>query len=66
LKAILKRATGYFLQATQLDSGNVDAKENLELVLRISQPKPGSFNKDARSGYGFGRGRGATPIGNGY
>ena len=37
LKAILKRATGYFLQATQLDSGNVDAKENLELVLRISQ-----------------------------
>jgi hypothetical protein len=66
LKAILKRATGYFQQATQLDSTNVDAKQNLELVLRISKPRSGTFNKDARSGYGFGRGRGATPIGNGY
>jgi hypothetical protein len=66
LKAILKRATGYFQEATELDSGDADAKENLELVLRISRPKPGTFNKDARSGYGFGRGRGATPIGNGY
>jgi hypothetical protein len=66
LKAILKRATGYFLQATELDPTDVDAKQNLELVLRIAKPKSGTFNKDARSGYGFGRGRGATPVGNGY
>ena len=66
LKAILKRATGYFQQATELDSGNYDAKQNLELVLRIRRPGLGTFNKDARSGYGFGRGRGATPIGSGY
>lgn len=66
LKAILRRATGYFRQATELDPTDVDAKENLELVLRIAKPKSGTFNKDARSGYGFGRGRGATPVGNGY
>jgi hypothetical protein len=35
LKAILKRATGYFRQATELDPTDVDAKQNLELVLRI-------------------------------
>jgi hypothetical protein len=66
LKAILKRATGYFRQATELDPTDVDAKQNLELVLRIGKPSSGTFNKDARSGYGFGRGRGATPVGNGY
>jgi len=66
LKAILKRATGYFQEATRLDQTNVDAKQNLELVLRIGKPRSGTFNKDARSGYGFGRGRGATPVGNGY
>ena len=66
LTAILKRATGYFRQSTQLNPGNYDAKQNLELVLRVRRPGGGSFNKDARSGYGFGRGRGATPIGNGY
>jgi hypothetical protein len=66
LKAILTGATGYFQQATELDSANYDAKQNLELVLRIRRPGLGTFNKDARSGYGFGRGRGATPIGSGY
>jgi hypothetical protein len=66
LKAILKRATTYFRQATLLDPTDVDAKQNLELVLRIAKPRSGTFNKDARSGYGFGRGRGATPVGNGY
>lgn len=66
LKSILKRATGNFRQATQIDPGNHEAKLNLELVLRIRRPGLGNFNKDARSGYGFGRGRGATPIGSGY
>jgi hypothetical protein len=66
LKAILKRATDYFRQATRLDSGNADAKQNLELVLRIKGSAGGTFNKDARSGYGYGRGRGATPVGSGY
>lgn len=66
LKAILKRATDYFRQATRLDSSNADAKQNLELVLRINDSSGGTLNKDARSGYGYGRGRGATPIGSGY
>ena len=38
---------------------NDDAKQNLELVLRVTKPGKRTFGKDARSGYGFGRGRGA-------
>jgi hypothetical protein len=63
---VLKRATGYFQQAIRIDGGNDDAKMNLELVLRLTKPGKGGFDKDARSGYGFGRGRGATPAGSGY
>ena len=66
VEQILKRATGYFQQAIRIDSHNDDAKLNLELVLRVTKPGKGGFGKDARSGYGFGRGRGATPIGSGY
>jgi hypothetical protein len=66
VEEILKRAAGYFQQAIRIDAGNGDAKMNLELVLRVTKPGKGSFSKDARAGYGFGRGRGATPIGAGY
>ena len=63
---ILKRAQTYFQQAIALDAADVDAKENLELVLRIRKPGKSKINQDARAGYGFGRGQGATNIGNGY
>jgi hypothetical protein len=66
VEQILRRATGYFQQAIELDPANLDAKTNLELVLRLTRPGKGKFGRDARAGYGFGRGRAATPAGNGY
>ena len=66
LAKLLRRAAGYFQQAIALDPANGDAKQNLELVLRVSQPGRGRIGHDARAGYGFGRGRGATVIGSGY
>ncbi len=66
VEEILKRAAGYFQQAIQIDAANDDAKMNLEMVLRVTKPGNGRFGKDARAGYGFGRGHGATPIGAGY
>ena len=66
IKQLLKRAAGYFQQAILIDSNNNEAKTNLELVLRVTTPGKGRFGKDARAGYGFGRGRGATLIGAGY
>jgi hypothetical protein len=63
---ILKRAAGYFQQAIRIDGGNDEAKMNLELVLRVTKPGQGRFGQDAKVGYGFGRGRGATPAGGGY
>jgi hypothetical protein len=66
IEQILKRAAGYFQQAIRIDGGNDEAKMNLEIVLRVKTPGKGRFGKDARAGYGFGRGRGATVIGGGY
>lgn len=66
VKQILKRAASYFTQAIQTDGHNDEAKLNLELVLRVLRPGKGRLGKDARSGYGFGRGQGATPLGSGY
>jgi hypothetical protein len=63
---ILKRAAAYFEQAIRIDSHNDEAKMNLEMVLRIAKPGKGRLSKDARSGYGMGRGRAATPVGTGY
>jgi hypothetical protein len=63
---ILKRAANYFQQSITLDPANLDAKQNLELVLRITRPGKGHLGRDARSGYGFGRGQGAGQLGNGY
>jgi len=66
LGALLRRAEGYFQRAIALDPANGDAKQNLELVLRLREPGKGRIGHDARAGYGFGRGRGATVIGSGY
>jgi hypothetical protein len=66
IESILNRATGYFTQAIRIDPANLDAKLNLELVLRITRPGKGKFGRDARAGYGFGVGRGVTPLGGGY
>jgi hypothetical protein len=63
---ILKRSAGYFQKAIELDPANADAKQNLELVYRIAKPGKGHLGKDARSGYGFGKGQGAVTQGNGY
>lgn len=66
IDSILNRATGYFTRAIRIDPANVDAKLNLELVLRLTRPGKGKFGHDARTGYGFGRGRGVMPLGSGY
>lgn len=66
LAKLLRRAEGYFQEAIAIDPTNGDAKQNLELVLRLRQPGKGRIGHDARAGYGFGRGRGATVIGSGY
>ena len=63
---ILTRAAQYFQQAIAFDEGNAAAKENLELVLRIQRPGKGQVGRDARSGYGFGPGRGVAITGGGY
>lgn len=66
LSSILVRAIGYFQIATALDPKNVDAEQNLELALRLRRPGGGRFGRDARSGYGFGKGHGTGLIGSGY
>lgn len=66
VKQILVRARAYFQQAIAIDPGNADAKENLELVLRLQRPGKGNFGHDARRGFGFGRGRAASTAGSGY
>ena len=63
---ILTRGAQYFQLAIAIDPRNVDAKQNLELVLRLQRPGKGKLGRDARSGYGFGRGRGAGSEGSGY
>ncbi|HET8529323.1 MAG TPA: hypothetical protein VFL60_10460 [Gaiellaceae bacterium] len=63
---ILQRAASYFQRSIELDSTNLDAKQNLELVLRITRPGKGRLGKDARSGYGYGLGQGANQVGGGY
>jgi hypothetical protein len=66
VEQILKRAMTYFQQSIELDPTNLDAKENLELVLRITRPGKGSLGKDTRSGYGSFRGQSAGNLGSGY
>jgi hypothetical protein len=63
---ILTRGAQYFQLAIAINPRNADAKQNLELVLRLQRPGKGKLGRDARSGYGFGRGRGAGGQGTGY
>jgi hypothetical protein len=63
---ILTRGAQYFQKAIGINARNADAKQNLELVLRLQRPGKGKLGRDARSGYGFGRGRGAGNEGSGY
>lgn len=62
----LTRSAEYFQQAIAIDPGNDNAKENLELVLRLTKPGKGKVGNDARSGYGFGKGQGVGNQGGGY
>ena len=62
----LVRAAQYFQLAIADDPANAEAKLNLELVLRLKRPGKSGFNKDARGGFGFGKGKGAQVVGSGY
>ena len=62
----LTRSAQYFQRAIALDPSNRDAKENLELVLRLTRPGKGRVGHDARAGYGFGKGQGIGNQGGGY
>lgn len=64
--AVLKQAIQYFTDAVELDPTDTGAKENLELVLRVTRPGKGPLGVDSHAGFGFGRGHGTTKIGNGY
>jgi hypothetical protein len=66
LTQTLRRAAQYFQSAIDEDPTNYQAKLNLELVLRLQRPGKSPLGKDARAGFGFGRGRGATVIGSGF
>jgi hypothetical protein len=63
---ILKQSISLFQQAIALDPSDTAAKQNLELVLRVSRPGKGPIGRDAHAGFGFGRGHGVTVVGNGY
>lgn len=63
---ILKQSISFFQQAIALDPTDTAAKQNLELVLRVTRPGKGPLGRDAHAGFGFGRGHGATVIGSGY
>lgn len=62
----LHRSAGYFRRAIAENPLNFSAKANLELVLRIEKLGKSRFGKDARGGFGFGRGRGASVGGSGF
>lgn len=62
----LRQTIDYFQQAIALDPTNAAAKENLELVLRVTRPGGGPIGKDAHAGFGFGRGHSTAKLGNGY
>jgi hypothetical protein len=63
---IVKQSISFFQQAIALDPSDAAAKQNLELVLRVTRPGKGRLGQDAHAGFGFGRGHGATVIGSGY
>jgi hypothetical protein len=62
----LRRSAQYFQQAIALDASNGDAKENLEIVLRLTRPGKGKVGRAARAGYGYGKGQARGRGGGGY
>lgn len=66
IEQTLRQTIDYFQQAVALDPSNAAAKQNLELVLRVTRPGKGPIGKDAHAGFGFGRGHGVAKLGNGY
>jgi hypothetical protein len=62
----LKRAAEFFQQAISIDPANYDAKQNLQLLLLLSKPGKSRIGRDARGGYGYGRGHGVSQAGTGY
>jgi len=57
---------GDFRQAIALDPSNAQAKQNLELALRLTQPRKAPPRKRVHTGTRFGHGNGSLPVGNGY
>ena len=66
IEQTLTRSAEYFQEAIAINPNNNNAKENLELVLRLTKPGKGKIGNDARSGYGFGKGQGIGNKGGGY
>jgi len=64
-KAEIAFATHYFTQAVIDDPKNLDAKLNLELLLRIKHPGKNRLDQDARGGFGFGGANGVGVVGGG-
>ena len=66
IELVLKNSITYFQQAIALDPSDAAAKQNLELVLRVTRPGKGPIGKDSHAGFGFGRGHGTSVAGSGY
>jgi hypothetical protein len=64
-KSEISFATHYFTQAVIDDPRNLDAKLNLELLLRIQHPGKNRLDQDARGGFGFGGANGVGVVGGG-
>lgn len=63
----LRQTIEYFQQAITLDPSNTHAKQNLELVLRVTRPGKGPIGRHARTGLGFAHRQSSTDQpGNGY
>jgi hypothetical protein len=57
---------GDFRQAIMLDPSNAQAKQNLELTLRLAVAERPPQRRRVRTGNGFGHGRDSARTGNGY
>jgi hypothetical protein len=62
----IRHAVGFFQQAIAIDPANYDAKQNLQLALLLRKPGHSKIGRDARGGYGYGRGHGVSEAGTGY
>lgn len=66
LTQLVRRAEGYFKQAIAINPGNGEAKENLELVLRLKHPGKGGVSQHVRSRFGFSNSHGSGSAGGGF